>query len=133
MIYAYRCRSCGATADSTTRGDILAQCECGGLMNRDYSHIRFDKVMQAGYNQTLGKEVSSIAKFKQELRRESDIRSNQLGMDHQFEMVDPHDKVALGVTDEGIDASNRIRAKQGLPTFRISGSLVDVIPCTCRC
>ena len=119
MIYAYRCRTCNTTMDSCIRADCLGGCLCGGEFRRDYSHIRFDKVMQAGYNQTLGKEVSSIAKFKQELRRESDIRSNQLGMDHQFEMVDPHDKVALGVTDEGIDASNRIRAKQGLPTFRI--------------
>lgn len=96
----------------------MGDCPCGGEYRRDYSAIRFDKVMQAGYNQTLNKEVSSIAKFKQELSRESDIRSEQLGMEHRFEMVDPSDKKALGVTDEGIDASNRIRSKQGLPTFK---------------
>lgn len=118
MIYAYKCNQCDLMVDSTIRDDSLGPCtECPGELRRKFI-IRMDRVMQAHFNPTLGKEVSSLRTFDNEMRRESEIRSNELGMEHRFERVDPSDKEALGVTDEGIDASNRIRRAKGLPTFK---------------
>lgn len=118
-MYSYKCRTCGATFDCTTRADSIGACTCGGEFRRDYSGIKFDRVMQEHYNQTTKTAISSNRQFDNELRRQSEIRSEELGMEHRFERVDPSDKKALGVTDEGIDQSNRIRREQGLPTFKV--------------
>jgi hypothetical protein len=117
-IYAYRCRACQSTLECDERGDTMGDCPCGGEFRRDYSGIRFDKVMQAGYNKTLGREISSNRQFDEAMKVESAIASQRTGMEHRFERVDPTDKAALGVTDEGMDATNRVRHKQGLPTVK---------------
>lgn len=132
MIYAYKCRECGARKDSEVRGDRLPDefvhtfvnangdlQACRGSFTRDYSGLQFASVMQAAYNPAVGKEISSNRKFDDDMKRASEARSLETGMEHRFERVDPSDKKALGVTDEGIDQSNRVRAKQGLPTFKV--------------
>jgi len=121
VIYGYRCRSCGLVEDSVRRGDSLGSCftpGCGGELRRDFSGIRFDKVMQEHYNKTLNRPVSSLRAFDEAMKVESAIASERTGMEHRFERVDPTDKVALGVTDEGMDATNRERRKQGLPVAK---------------
>lgn len=130
MIYAYKCRECGARAESATRADRLpefvhlrqdtdVEVGCPGSFTRDYSGLQFAGVMQEHYNFTTHSAISSNRQFSDQLKRISDERSNELGMEHRFEPVDPVDKKALGVTDEGMDATNRQRRKEGLPPFRL--------------
>lgn len=124
MIYAYQCRTCRYTVDASERGDSLGPCPglpgaggCTGELTRLFV-IRTNAVMQEHYNPTTNTVISSDRQFSEELKRQSEIASARTGMEHRFEPVDPTDKKALGVTDEGIDASNRIRREQGLPTFK---------------
>jgi hypothetical protein len=77
-----------------------------------------DSVLQAGFNPTLQRPISSHRQFRDELKRESERASEQTGMEHRYEPVDPTDKKKLGVTEQGIHESNVVRAKQGLPTFK---------------
>jgi hypothetical protein len=118
MIYAYKCRTCGLTHDSKYRGDTLGACigpDCTGELRRLFI-IRTEAQMQEHWNKTLNRPISSNQQFDEALKRESDIVSLRTGMAHKFERVDPTDKAKLGVTDEGMDATNRQRHKQGLPT-----------------
>jgi len=122
VIYGYRCRECNLTEDSTRRADSIGACTtpgCQGFLRRDFSGIRFDKVMQEHYNKSLNRPVSSLRAFDEAMKIESAIASERTGMEHKFERVDPTDKAALGVTDEGMDATNRERRKQGLPVAKI--------------
>ena len=120
MIYAYKCRACGFVCESSKRGDVInwPHDNCDHLPTRDFSGIRFDKVMQEHYNKSLNRPVSSLRAFDEAMKVESAIASERTGMEHRFERVDPTDKAALGVTDEGMDATNRERRKQGLPVAK---------------
>lgn len=123
MIYAYKCRRCGLQVDSEVRADTIGPCTrdypivCTGELTRLFV-IRTDAVMQEHWNATTNSPISDGKKFDEEMRRQSDIQSERIGMAVQYERVDPTDKAALGVTDEGIDSSNKIRREQGLPTFK---------------
>ena len=125
MIYAYKCRTCGYEVDSEERGDTLGPCPgwpalnmgCTGQLTRLFV-VRTNAVMQEHFNSTTSSVISSDKQFDEEMKRQTDMQAARLGMDVQYERVDASDKAALGVTDEGIDASNRIRKEQGLPTFK---------------
>lgn len=120
-IYAYQCRTCGLEADSTERGGTLGPCTaegCDGELKRRYM-VRMDRVVHGHFNATVNRYVSGNRDFDEQLKRESERVSMYQGTEARFERVDPSDKQALGVTDEGIDASNRIRSQQGLPTFKV--------------
>lgn len=120
MIYAYKCRTCGTEKDSTTRSDSIGPCstaDCGGEFRRLFI-IRTESQLPEHWNKTLNKPVSSHRQFDEELKRASVIASERTGMAHDFQRVDPTDKKALGVTDEGMDATNRMRRKKGLPVAK---------------
>jgi len=123
MIYAYKCRRCGLQVDSSVRADTIGPCTrdypiaCSGELTRLFQ-VTVEPAMQEHFNSTTASVISSSRQFDEEMKRQTDIQSARLGMDVQYERVDPSNKAALGVTDEGIDASNRIRREQGLPTFK---------------
>jgi hypothetical protein len=128
MIYAYKCRTCGLEVDYFQPMDTLGPCttaittdsgtlKCPGELRRLFV-VNMEPVMQEHFNATVNKPISSNRQFDDELRRQSERVSLYQGSEARFERVDPTDKAALGVTDQGIDESNRIRAKQGLPTFK---------------
>lgn len=128
-LYEYRCRECGSTQLMEARGDHLApdihwtrvdvdghpeggRSYCRGLMRRVWS-VQVAPVMQEHFNTTVQRPVSSMRQFERELRRASDVASEETGIEHRFAPVDPTDRKALGVTDEGLDATNRQRAARG--------------------
>ena len=119
MIYGYKCRICGKEQDSDARSNTLGRCpQClVGELKRKYS-IRTNAVIHSHMNATTGTVVSGNRDFDEQMRRQSDRVSEYTGMEHRFERVDPSNKEALGVTDQGIDESNRVRSQQGLPTFK---------------
>lgn len=119
MIYAYRCRLCGLDQDSTVRGDTLGSCpDCPGELRRRFI-VRTEAMVHGHFNASLNTYVSGDRDFDEKLKRESERVSLYQGSEARFERVDPTDKKALGVTEQGIDASNRIRRKQGLPELKI--------------
>lgn len=119
MIYGYRCRTCNLEVDSTERGNTLGACpNCPTGELRRLFVVRTETMVHEHYNATLNRVVSGNRDFDEGLKRESERVSLYTGMEHRFERVDPSDRAALGVTEQGIDDSNRIRSKQGLPTFK---------------
>lgn len=113
VIYEYRCRSCGYTANVVDRADSLGGCpNCPGELRRVWS-VQIAPVMQEHFNATVQKPVSSMRQFEAELRRASDEATERTGIEHRFAPVDPTDRKALGVTSEGLAATNRHRVATG--------------------
>lgn len=67
------------------------------------------------FNHTLNRPVSSSKDFDAGLKRAEEEASARLGFDQKFVRVDPSDKQALGVTDEGLE--NRVRQERKASYF----------------
>lgn len=137
--YEYKCDKCGVRAEvvdeinGTKREDWDAgkidhirevDTPCG-TMKRVFS-FSTPPVMQEHYNAAVGKPISSMRQFKDELKRSSDALEDRTGVPHDLQPVDVSDKQALGVDDAGLAATHDARVKAGLqaPTgnkvFRLS-------------
>ncbi len=57
-------------------------------------------------NLTTGRVETDARKMQQYLDMRSDIEGERLNMKVDFQIVDPTDRDALGVTDEGMDATH---------------------------
>ena len=121
-LYEYRCQLCGHIETSDERADDLRHRShvkrgevlvCSGLLRRVWA-VNFAPVMQEHFNSTVQRPISSMRQFEQELRRASDEASERTGIDHRFAPVDPTDRKALGVTSDGLEATNRTRQANGL-------------------
>lgn len=116
MIYEYKCRTCGAIATSRHRADTIGPCDdpdCSGRLTRLYS-ISVKPGMQEHFNPTVGKHISSMRQFSDELKVASEEYTMRTGIEAKFVPHDPHDAKALGVTGEGLDTTNRERVAKGL-------------------
>lgn len=119
-IYGYQCASCGATVDSPERADNLGLHDlCGGLLKRLW-RVNFGTVMQEHFNATVGKPISDGRQFERELRRMSEERTAATGIEHRFAPVDPTDTKTLGVTNEGLEATNAQRVSNGLKPVHVA-------------
>lgn len=114
MMYGYRCRVCGATADSSRRTDSLGPCpDCSsGELRRCYRGVQLAPVMQEHYNPAVNGPVSSAKQVAEELKRQSDKYSERTGIESRFVPVDPGD---AGGTNDGLEATNRVRHARGEP------------------
>ncbi len=116
-IYAYKCTNpaCDGHATSTTRASKLDQA-CGWCGTRPMQRVwklGFEMPMQEHFNQSVGKPISSMRQYRDELKRKSEIASETTGIEHRYVPVDMNDRAALGVTNEGIAESNAHREKIG--------------------
>lgn len=113
MIYAYKCRTCGHEKDSTYRGDALGPCtNCEtGVLTRRFA-VTLEKPMMAHFNQTTQQEVSSMGKFKDQLKRGSEEYYLRTGIETDYRPKE-WGELTKG-NDTGIDAANAERVKQGL-------------------
>lgn len=86
-----------ATAD-------LALCpECNTLMRRVFSFSRMTS-MPEHFNRATGRYVTNTRDFRDTLKRQSETMTRRLGMEVNYEPIDPADqRAAFGITDEGID------------------------------
>src|SRR5260221_169726 len=98
-VYAFKCRSCGRTEDSSDRAPFL--CTCGMLMGRDYSTVRMGSVLHGHFNSSVGHYVSGKTDFSESLKRKSDEMSQRLGFEHRYTPVDISDQRACGASDRG--------------------------------
>jgi hypothetical protein len=62
----------------------------------------------------VGRYVSGNRDFSEALKEKSAEASERLGMEHNFQPVDIGDRKALGVTDEGLDHSFKVRSDLGM-------------------
>ena len=96
MMYAYKCRSCGARFDSPSRS--LTSCpECLGRdLGRDYSSVQFGpSAFQPHFNHAVGAYVSSSQEFDDMLK----VRSEEAGS--TISRIDPGD-MPRPTADDGI-------------------------------
>jgi putative FmdB family regulatory protein len=116
-LYEYKCRSCGRIESTIVhRGDVLRDCDhcVGGRFTRLFS-IAVQRPMHEHFNPTVGQVVSSNRQFDDLLKQKSDEATERTGIEHRFVRHDPGDAKAIGVTDAGLDHSNKVRRAQGLP------------------
>lgn len=124
-LYEYKCTECGTHADSEIRTNSMqAMCTtCGPprgytavvtTWKRVWS-VSFAPVMQEHFNRTLGKPVSDMKRFRDELRAAGNKATDETGIPHRYEPVDMSDHEGLGVTGEGLYESNVERSKRGEP------------------
>lgn len=119
-MYEYRCVACGETVDRYFNHDdedrnALLACHCGGNMKRKFS-LAFSPVLHTHFNPTVGKEVSSMRGFKDDLKRASDAATAATGIPHNFQPLSPSelkDAAALGVTDEGLKETHDHKVAMG--------------------
>lgn len=120
MFFDYLCQTCGRGTiyeDFAGIGQphpLHRRCVCGGVLRRSVSHVRVVKGMswdfQPHYNDTVGAPVSSMHEFNELLKVRSMEQTENTGMEHNYQPVDPRDRAAFGITDEAlesIDAANR--------------------------
>lgn len=117
--YTFTCQSCGYQAphhlnDFCGIGAPGPTCPlCHVRMVRRASFF-YKKPMVEHYNPTVGKHVSTQRQFNDELKRLSDEASAHTGITHNYVPVDLAETKALGVTDEGLDATRRAKYRPGL-------------------
>lgn len=100
-LYEYRCQDCGHRVLSDECADEICTVCCGARGQRIWSFSNAT-IMHEHMNTTLGEPVSSMRQFKDGLKRKSEEATARTGIPHNFQPIDPTDKKALGVTDEGI-------------------------------
>lgn len=96
IIYAYRCRTCGLSQDSTTRAQSLGPCpdpHCSGELKRRYQ-LQLAPVMQEHYNPSVDGYISSEKQLREKLKRKSDEYTEYTGIESNFQPIDPKDAVA---------------------------------------
>lgn len=123
-IFEYKCPECQNRVISTVRGDRLdadcPHCDQPRTFRRVFS-VSVRRPMQAHFNNTVGKVISDEKQFERELQRKGEEYTAETGIETNYRPIDYRDKEALGVTEEGLDATRkRMRDSGELP----SGNLI---------
>lgn len=126
MIYTFQCQSCFWETHDTISVPIgapyPAPCQqCGGLVRRRVS-FSFRRSLAPHFNQSTGNYVSNERDFADQLKRKSEEATLRTGMEHNYVPVDVTDAKALGVTDDGLEVTKRVRRNLGLdpaPTTKV--------------
>jgi len=125
VIYEYRCPKCRALTTSTHRGDRLHE-PCGACghspLHRKFS-VAVKPMMHEHFNKAVGKPISSMRQFKDELKAASEKATEETGIPHNYVPVEYGDREAFGATGEGIYERNVRRSKVGLPPLPTNDSV----------
>lgn len=123
MIYGYKCRPCTQTYTSEERNDRLTlpdgciTCSDPGPLVRDYRGLSLHRPMMDHFNASVQQPISSMRQYEDVLKQKSEDAFLGTGIEHQYEPCDITDTKRLGVTEEGLDYTNRDRARKGLATI----------------
>lgn len=117
--YEYKCPQpgCTTTVRSDHRGDRLFS-PCPSCQHQPLHRVfgfAYHPPMQEHMNAATNQPVSNARQFSDQLKRASEEATLYSGIEHQYEPVDINDGAALGVTNEGLDTTNKERWKKGLP------------------
>jgi hypothetical protein len=102
-LYEYQCRTCGQV-DSITHPiepdwnppQNMGECPngCGTILRRVYT-LQIAKVMQEHYNSSVGKTVSSMRGYKDDLKRASEAATLKTGIPHNYVATGGSESTAL--------------------------------------
>lgn len=96
-------------------------CHGGTTMNKIVSSFAIAKSMPDHYNPSTGTHISSHRQHRDELKRQSEARTFQTGIEHNFVPVDPADaKAVYGITEEGLDATRKRHRELGITESKVS-------------
>lgn len=124
-IHRYICKQCGEAAESESpigrepvRPTRCFWCGSDGF-RRDYSGVALARPMMAHYNATVGKEVSDMKGFKDDLKRKSEEATLRTGIEHNYEPIDYSDfKPVIEKSEgQGLEVTNRARHAEGKKTI----------------
>lgn len=62
---------------------------CNSPVKKHFGSIQFAPVMQEHWSLAVGKPISSMRQFEDELARSSDAATNQTGIEHKYVPCDP--------------------------------------------
>ena len=116
--YQVRCNACGDLTielSDVRIGEYVGPCPIchEGLLQRIAS-FSFKRGMQPHFNTAVGGYVESQREFDEKLKMYSERDSIRTGTTQTYEKVDLREKDALGVSDEGLDATRKRRRELGL-------------------
>lgn len=116
-MYQYRCPECRTTKNSMIRDNRLPQsCEnCGHEPLHRVFGFSTPPMMHEHFNHSVGKPISSMRQYRDELARKSEEASEYTGIEHSYAPIEPGDAAAAGATNEGIDEANAVRSRTGQP------------------
>lgn len=127
-IYEFVCKNCGkevSVALSITeytdgpyskRDSIERKCEvCGVQTARHFTTPSIKLPMPDHYNRSAGTYVTGERQLRDEFKRKSEAATIRTGVEHNFVPIDYSDRKALGVTDQGLDATYNRRKELGMP------------------
>ena len=107
--YQYKCSGCRLFFTTASRDDISPCPVCGTKASRHYS-FNIGKSIPEHFNNSTGTYVNTERELRDHLKFMSDEESARIGMDHNYEYLSPadmQDPAAHGVTEEGLDSTNR--------------------------
>lgn len=100
MIYEYKCDAGHVLQFDRDQKDrnMYVGYPCGPVsgpygtcplgLRRKYT-VSFAPVMQSHFNSTVGKPISDMNQFRDELKRSSDAATERTGIVHDFQPIDP--------------------------------------------
>ena len=107
--YQFRCDSCRVLYTITDKDNVPPCPTCGAHPKRVWSFTHSGS-MSEHFNHSLGEFVTNRRAFYDGLKRQSEAVSARTGIEHDFQPLDPSDLAdpsAHGVTDEGLEATER--------------------------
>lgn len=115
MMYEYKCPSCGTRDLSSKCGDRLERwcdfCESKESWKRCYT-VSLPRPVMDHFNHSLGRGVTGITDFREQLKVKAGEAEERTGMPVQYAEIS-HEEARHGVTEEGMDATNRERVARG--------------------
>lgn len=76
-------------------------------------NFSFHRGTPGHFNHSLGTYLTNDAAAASALSRQSDEATARTGVTHSYELVDPREKSALGITDEGLEATEKRAVEDG--------------------
>jgi hypothetical protein len=73
---------------------------------------------QPHFNDSVGKPVSSMWEFREALKQAAQEESEATGIAHDYTALDPRDRDAFGVSDEGVEINTAVNRGVRLPEHR---------------
>ena len=133
-LYKFQCTGCGTPAlkemsfsehdETVVRGEhditlpFFHEVEKDGMMRlcgawAQVFDFVFKRGMQEHYNHTTDTYVRNESDFISDLHRKSDEMSVRMGFDCNYEPVDGREAAALGVTEDGLEETERRAVAEG--------------------
>lgn len=118
LMYAYKCRICGARFDSTSR--FIRQCpEClNSNVGRDFTSVQIGQSgFRPHFNHAVGSYVTSSRHFDEQLKIKAEIAGSE------FTRVDPGDQPRPTQDDHIFDTQMKTIRDKGIdPASLVEGT-----------